>query len=144
MLKSSLCDYSDASILVIGIIILVEEGADAATITADRNNKHVIFKNCTLLTDCITVINNTQVDNAKDLDIIMSMYNLTEYSDNYSKTSGNLWPYCKDVSNDPIEESESFKFKSIFYNAGIINAEIALLLKYLSKFKRALNTLNKL
>ena len=86
MLKSSLCDYSDASILVIGIIILVEAGADAATITADRNNKHVIFKNCTLLTDCITVINNTQVDNAKDLDIIMSMYNLTEYRDNYSKT----------------------------------------------------------
>ena len=95
MLKSSLCDYSDASILVIGIIILVEAGADAATITADRNNKHVIFKNCTLLTDCITVINNTQVDNAKDLDIIMSMYNLTEYSDNYSKTSGNYGHIAK-------------------------------------------------
>ena len=42
-------------------------------------------------------INNTQVDNAKDIDIVMSMYNLIEYSDNYSKTSGSLWQYCKDV-----------------------------------------------
>ena len=48
-------------------------------------------------TNCISEINNTQVDNAKDIDIVMPMYNLIEYSDNYSKTSGGLWKYCKDI-----------------------------------------------
>ena len=59
--------------------------------------KNVIFKNCALFTDCISKINNTRVDNAKDIDIVMPMYNLIEYSNNYSKTSGSLWQYCKDI-----------------------------------------------
>ena len=59
--------------------------------------KKVIFKNCALFTNCISKINNTQIDNAEYIDIVMPMYNLTEYSDNYSKTLGSLWQYCKDI-----------------------------------------------
>ena len=64
-----------------------------------------------LLTNCVSEINNTQVDNAKDIDIVMPMYNLIEYSDNYAKTSGSLWQYYRDESNDNLADSESFKFK---------------------------------
>ena len=83
MLKSSLCDYIDAYILVKG------------TIDVNTANKKVIFKNCAPFTNCISEINNTQVDNAKDIDTVMSIYNLIEYSNNYSKASGSLWQYCK-------------------------------------------------
>ena len=59
-------------------------------------NKNVIFKNCTSFTDYITEINNTQIDDAKKIDVGMPMYNLTEYSDAYSKTAGSLWQYHRD------------------------------------------------
>ena len=89
MLKSSLCDYSDAYILVKGKITIT--GADdAAAKQADERDKGVAFKNCAPFTNCVSEINNTQIDNAKDIDIVMPMYNLIEYSDNYSKTSGSL------------------------------------------------------
>ena len=93
MLKSSLCDYSDAYILVKGTITITGAGADAAAIQADERDKGVVFKKCAPFTNCISEINNTQVDNAKDIDIVMPMYNLIEYSDNYAKTSGSLWQY---------------------------------------------------
>ena len=93
MLKSSLCDYSDAYILVKGIISVNNTAAGAAV---NNTNKKVIFKNCAPFTNCIIEINNTQIDNAKDIDIVMPMYNLIEYSDNYAKPSGSLWQYCKD------------------------------------------------
>ena len=64
---------------------------------ANNSNKKVIFKNCAPFTDCISKINNTQVDNAKDIDIVMPMYNLLECSDNYSKISRTLWQYSKDM-----------------------------------------------
>ena len=64
---------------------------------ANNSNKKVIFKNCAPFTDCISKINNTQVDNAKDIDIVMPMYNLLECSDNYSKISRILWQYSKDI-----------------------------------------------
>ena len=81
MLKSSLCDYSDAYILVEGTITVNK----TATVGDNANNtdKKVISKNCAPLTNCISEINNTQIDNAKDINIIMLMYNLIEYSDNY-------------------------------------------------------------
>ena len=85
MLKSSLCDYSDAYIFVKGKITITEAGADAAVRQADERDKGVAFKNCAPFTDCISGINNTQIDNAKDIDIVMPIYNLIEYSDNYSK-----------------------------------------------------------
>ena len=56
-------------------------------------------------------INNTEIDNAKDIDIVMPMYNLIEYSNNYSKTSGTLWQYYKDDQNDNLADSKSFKYK---------------------------------
>ena len=84
MLKSNLCDYSDAYILVKGTITV--NNTAAANANADNTNKKVIFKNCTPFTNCISKINNTQVDN----DIVIPMYNLIEYSDNYAKASGNL------------------------------------------------------
>ena len=91
MLKSNLCDCNDAYILVKGTIALIGKGANAEPIRTDKNNKRVIFKHYTLFTDCITEINNTQLHNAKDLDVVMSMYNRIEYSDNYSGTTGSLW-----------------------------------------------------
>ena len=83
MLKSSLCDYSDAYIIVKGTISVTNTAAAGAA--ANNINKKVIFKNCAPFTNCISEINNTQIDNAKDIDIVMPMYNLIEYSDNYAK-----------------------------------------------------------
>ena len=88
MLKSSLCDYSDAYILVKGKITIVGAGADAEARQADERDKVVAFKNFVPFTNCLSEINNTQVDNAKDIDIVMPMYNLIEYSDNYAKATG--------------------------------------------------------
>ena len=95
MLKSSLCDYSHAYVDVKGTITV--NNTPAADANANNTNKKVIFKNCAPFTNCITEINNTDIDNAKDIDIVMPMYNLIEYSDNYSKTSGSLWQYTKDI-----------------------------------------------
>ena len=113
MLKSSLCDYSDAYILLKGTITITGGGNDAAARQADERDKVVIFKNCAPFTNCISEINDTQIDNAKDIDIVMPMYNLIEYSDNYAKTTGSLWQYFRDepAADDDIEYSESFKSK---------------------------------
>ena len=89
MLKPSLCDYSDAYILVKGTISVNKTAAAGAA--ANNDDRKVIFKNCGPFTKCISEISNTQVDNAKDIIIVMPMYNLIEYSDNYVKTSGSLW-----------------------------------------------------
>ena len=95
VLRCSLCDYSDAYILVKGNISVNNTAAEDAD--TNNSNKKVIFKNCSPFTYCISKINNTQVDNAKDVDIVMPIYNLIEYSNNYSETSGSLWQYCKHI-----------------------------------------------
>ena len=87
MLRSNLCDYADSYILVKGTITITGAGDDAAAKREDERNKGVTFKNCAPFTKCISRINNTDIDNAHDIDIVMPMYNLIEYSDNYSKTS---------------------------------------------------------
>ena len=120
MLKSSVCDYSDAYILAKGTITV--NNIAAADTDVNNTNKKVIFKNCDPFTNCINEINNTQVDHANDIDILMSMYNLIEYSNNYSKTSGSLWQYYKDIpevdSNNAIVNfaennlTDSFHFKT--------------------------------
>ena len=153
MLKSSLCDYSDAYILVKGTITVNNTAAAAAAAAAANNtNKKVIFKNCAPFTNCISETNNTQVDNAKDIDIVMPMYNLIEYSDNYAKTSGSLWQYCKYIparnANYVIADftggntTDSFNFKAKITgqteNDGTKNVEIMVPLKYLSNFWRTL------
>ena len=81
MLKSSLFDYSDAYILVKRTITV--NNTAAADADANNANKKVIFKNCAPFTDCKSEINNVEIDNAKDIDIIMLMYTLIEYRDNY-------------------------------------------------------------
>ena len=150
MLKSSLCDYSDAYILVKGTISVNNTAAAGAG--ANNINKKVIFKNCAPFNNCISEINNTQIDNAKDIDIVMPMYNLIEYSDNYAKSTGSLWQYCKDIparnDNDEIiifdvnNVTDSFNLKVKFTgqtgNGGTENVEIMVPRKYLSNFWRTL------
>ena len=95
MRRSNLCNYSDAYILVKGNISVNNTAADGAA--ANNTDKKVISKKCAPFTNYISKINNSQIDNAEYIDVIMSMYNLIEYSDNYSKTSGSLWQYCKEI-----------------------------------------------
>ena len=141
MLKSSLFDYSDAYIFVRGKITITGAGDNAAARQADERDKGVAFKNCAPFTNCISEINNTQIDNCKDIDIVMSMYNLIEYSDNYAKTSGSLWQYYRDESNDNLADSESFKSKIKITgkapdDGNEKDVEIMVPLKYLSNFWR--------
>ena len=144
MLKSSLCDYSGAYILVKGTITINGRGADAAARQADERDKGVSFKNCAPFINWISEINNTQIDNAKGIDIVMAMYNLIEYSDNYTKTSGSLWQYFRDKpDNNNIEDSESLKSKIEITgktpnNNNEKDVEIMVPLKYLSNFWRTL------
>ena len=93
MLKSSLWDYSDVYILDKGKITVTGAGDNAAARQSDERDKGVAFKISAIFTNCLSEIKNTQTDNAKDIDTVMPMYNLIEYSDNYSKTSGSLWQY---------------------------------------------------
>ena len=86
MLRSDLCDFSDAYIVVKGIIGVINP--DNA-----KRNKAVAFKNNTPFINCISKINGVQIDNAEDLDVVMPMYKLLEYNKNYRKTTGRLWNY---------------------------------------------------
>ena len=90
--KVSLCDYSDAYIIAKGTIS-VEAVPAAAT---NNDNKKIIFNRYAPFTDNISKKNNTEVDNVKDIEVVISTYNLIEYSDNYSKTSASLWKYYRD------------------------------------------------
>ena len=143
MLRSNLCDYADSYILVKGTMAITGAGDDAAARQADERNKRVTSKNCAPFTKCISRINNADIDNAHDIDIVMPMYNLIEYSDNYSKTSGSLWQYYKDDPNDNLTDSESFKSKvkitgNIPAAGNTKDVEIIVPLKYLSNFWRTL------
>ena len=82
MLRSNLCGYADAYILVNGRITITGTGYDGAVRRADERDKGVTFKNCAPFTKCISRINNTDIGTARDVDIVMPMYNLIEYSDN--------------------------------------------------------------
>ena len=143
MLKSSLCDYNDGYILVKGRITITGAGADAAARQADEKDQGAISKNCAPFINCKSEINNIEVDNTKDINVVMPMYNLTEYSDNYFKTSGRLWQYYRDEPNDNLTDSESFKYKiKITGNTpaagNIKDVETIVPLKYLSSFWRTL------
>ena len=118
ILRSDLCDYSDAYIVVKGDITLTKTNGRGII---DIRNRFLAFKNNAPFANCISKINNVLIDNAEDLDIVMPMYNLLEYSKNYRKTTGSLWNYYRDEPNnpplnnynaDPITNSESFKYKS--------------------------------
>ena len=151
MLRSSLRDFSDTYILVKGnITVNNTAGAGAAV---NNTNKKVIFKNCARFIKWISKTNNTQIDNAEYIDIVMPMYNLIEYSDNYLKTSVSLWQYCKEIpavnNNNVIvnfnggNATDSFNYKTKITgqtnnNGRIDNVEITVPLKYLSNFWRTL------
>ena len=120
MLKSDLCDYSDAYIVVRGIITV--SATAGANEVRDKKDRPLAFKNNTPFISCISKINGALVENAEDLDIVMLMYNFLEYSKNYSKTSGYLWNYYRDELNDEanydnglnknVVSSKSFKYKT--------------------------------
>ena len=86
MLRSDLCDFSDAYVLFKGTITVT------GTNNSSRKNRPSAFKNNAPLTSCISKI-NTLIDSAEDLDVAMPMFNLTEYSKNYRKTTDSLWNY---------------------------------------------------
>ena len=107
MLKSILRDYSDTYILVKRRITITGAGADAAARQGHERDKRVAFKNCSPFTSCESNIKNVEIDNYQDIDIIMPMYNLIEYGDNYAKTFGSLWQYYKDEPNDKDNRKNS-------------------------------------
>ena len=130
MLRSDLCDFSDAYIVVKGDVTLTKA---THRDFIDVRNRFLAFTDNASFTNCISKINNILIDNAEDLDIVMPMYNLLEYSKNYSKTTESLWNCYKDEPNnpfpnnhnaDPITNSASFKYKtSITGKTSNINLE---------------------
>ena len=153
-IESSLCEYSDAYILVKGnitvtrTIVAVVAGIDPQRKQPLDAATQVVFKNCATFKNCSTEIDGTLVDEANFINFTMPMYNLIEYSDNYSDTSGSLWQFKRDeiinnadVTND--NNAPSFKYKASIIgnteNNGTKNGvKTALLLKYLSNFWRSL------
>ena len=142
VLKPNLCDYADAYILVDGTI-----RADAAD-----DNTRLALKNCAPFEKCNLEINDEHVDTAENLDIVMSMYNLIEYSDNYQDSSETLYQYKRDkpseanvIANLTADTSSSFKYKINLLGDPALDGAIAKLrvkivvpLKYLSNFFRSL------
>ena len=103
MLRSDLCDYSDVYVDVNGTIDLL---AAAAANKNDKAQKDFRFKYSALFRSCISKISGTSIDIARDLDIVMLMYFLLEYSDNYSMASGSLWNYYRD-NIDGVTDNDS-------------------------------------
>ena len=149
MLRSHLCGFSDAYIVVRGTVIVTNPD-DA------KRNKVVAFKNNAPFINCISKINGIKINNAENLDVVMPMYNLFEYSKNYRKTAGSLWNYYRDEPSNPLSSnSESFKYKTSItgntYNVGANEAdydaskvgknktEVVTPLKHLSNLWRSLN-----
>ena len=179
MLRSNLCGYSDAYILVKGTITVTASGANnGANNIRDKRNRPLILKNNAPFVSCITIINGELIEDADDLDIVMCMYNLLEYSKNYRKAIGSLYNYYRDELSDDADDnnfdnikvvnSNTFKYKNKIigntydvdaripnpdgagqidnpiYNVnknGTQEVELAIPLKYLGNFWRALNIL---
>ena len=157
MSRSDLCDCSDAYIVVKRTITILRPNAA-------KKDKAVAFKNNAAFINCISNINGIKIDNAEDLDVVMPMYNLLEYSKNYKQTTGSLWNYYRDEPSNPLSsKSESFKYKTSItgstYNidekitdddevdnpqydankVGKKETKVVIPLKYLSNFWRSLN-----
>ena len=147
MLRSELCDFIDAYIVVkVDITVIDPDNA--------KRYKAVAFKNNSPFINCNSKINDVQIDNAEDLDLVMPMYNLLEQSKNYKKITGSLWNYYRDEPRNPLStNSESFKYNtSIAGNTydgdgggnnankvDKIETEVVIPLKHLSIFWRTLN-----
>ena len=161
MLRSNLCDYSDAYILVKGTITVTAPGVNNnANNIRDKRNRPLILKNNAPFVPCITRNNGELIEHADDLDIVIPMYNLLEYSKNYRKTIGSLCNcYRDELSDDPdnnnfdnikVVNSNTLKYKNkIIGNTYNVNAgaqgynvnkngtqevELAIQVKYLGNF----------
>ena len=118
MLRSDVCDYSDAHIVVKETITVLRPNAT-------KENKSVAFKNNAPFTNCISKINGIKIDNAEDLDVVMPMYNLLEYSKKYIKTTGSLRNYYRDEPSNPLSsDSESFKYKRSMHENTYVDGKI--------------------
>ena len=120
MLRSDLCDYSDAYILVKGTITVTANGDNNnADNIRDKRNRPLISKNNAAFVSCITRINGELIEDTDDLDIAMPMYNLLEYRKNYRKTIGSFYNYYRDevggnANNiDNTVNSNTFRYKII-------------------------------
>ena len=119
MLRSDLCDFSDAYIVVKGTITLTKNAGRGVIYITDR---FLAFKNNEPFTNCISKINDVLIDSAEDLDVVMPMYNFIEYSKKYRKTTGSLWNYYRDEPNNPPLNNDDPP--TINYNAdSITNSE---------------------
>ena len=144
MPRSDIGDFSDAYIVVKGTITVVRPNNA-------KRNKAKAFKNNASFISCISKINSVKMNNAEDLDVVMPMYNLLEYSTNYKKTTGSLWNNYRDEPSNPLSsDSESFKYKTSTqentYNVGAgeegydgnkvgkNETEVVIPLKHLSNF----------
>ena len=169
MLRSDLCDFSDAYIVVIGNITITKKAFTADDIDAPNNtaanvtatntvnnnafgDKKLVFKNNAPFINCISKINGVKIDNAEDLDVVMPMYNLLEYSKNYTKTTDSLWNYYRDEPNSSVGannltqsilNSESFIYKANFMENSVTHDNLTkndvkdvVPLKHLSNFWR--------
>ena len=138
--RSDLCDFRDLYIVVKGDIPLEIDN------DANKRNENLAFKNNAPFTNCISKTNGVKIDNAEDLDALMPMYNLLQYSKNYRKTTGSLWNCYRDEPSNPYSsKSESFKYKTSITGKtpenddSLTNAKLVISLKYLSNFWRSLN-----
>ena len=151
MLRSDLCDFSDAYIVAKGNITVTKKKFTAndieapnntaanvtATNTANNNafgDKKLVFKNNAPFINCISKINCVKIDKAEDLDVIMAMYNLLEYSKKYRKTTRSLWNYYRDEPSSTIgannithsiSNSKSFDSKASFMENGVTHDNLA-------------------
>ena len=149
MLRSDLYDFSDAYIVVKGVIAVTNPDNG-------KRNKAVAFKNNAPFINCFSKINGVQIDNEEDLDVVIPIYNLLKYRKNYRKTTRSLWMYYRDKPSNPLSSnSKSFKCKTSVtgntYNVGDGEArydankvsknetEVVIPLKHLSIFWRTLN-----
>ena len=129
MLRSDLCDFSDAYVIVKRNITVTKKAFTdddfenpnntAAIVTATNNanntafgEKKLVFKNSVPFINCISKINGIKIDNAEDLDVVMPMYNLLEYSKNYKKTTGSLWSYYRDEPNSSTDNNNVIQYNS--------------------------------
>ena len=117
MLRSNLCDHSDVYILVKGTIMVTDPGVNkGANNIRDKRNRPSILKNNAPSVSCITRINGELIEDADDLDIVMSMYNLLEYSKNYRKTKGSLYNYYRDELSDDADDNNFDNIKVVNSN----------------------------
>ena len=162
MLRSDLCNYADAYIFVNGTITVTAN--TGANNIRDKKNRPLILKNNAPFVSCITRINGQLIEDADDLDIVLPIYNLLEYSKNYRKAIGSLYNYYRnELTNDNnnnfanrnVVNSNTFKYKNKIigntYNVGVVDdgydankngtqtIKLAIPLKYLGNFWRALN-----